>query len=177
MKQTWTQDIYQKAIRFAAAVHGEQKLPGTELPYVVHLSNVCMEVLAAISSGETENPDLAVQCALLHDTIEDAGITFDELKKTFGADVAEGVLALTKNNELEKKVRMTDSVKRIKLQPREVWMVKLADRITNLQPPPSYWTEEKINSYREEAEYILEQLGSASPLLGERLLKKIKVYV
>jgi len=178
MKQNkiWSQDTYQKAIRFAGEAHGAQKIPGTELPYVIHLSNVCMEVIAAICMEGTENPDLAVQCAMLHDTIEDAGITSDEIEKIFGGNIADGVLALTKNNELDKELRMADSIERIKLQPREVWMVKLADRITNLQPPPSYWTKEKINSYRMEAEYILEHLGSASPLLRERLMKKIENY-
>ena len=178
MKQNklWSQDLYQKAIRFAGEVHGIQKIPGTELPYVIHLSNVCMEVMAAVAAAGTENPDLAVQCALLHDTIEDAGVSFSDIEKNFGREVADGVLALTKNSSLGKELRMADSIKRIRLQPREIWMVKLADRITNLQPPPPGWTEEKIKSYRKEAEFILEQLGEASALLAERLEEKIKNY-
>lgn len=178
MKQNnvWSQDQYQKAIRFAGTVHGNQKIPGTELPYIIHVSNVCMEVLAAICSGETENPDLAVQCALLHDTIEDAGVSYKEIEDLFGKDVSDGVLSLTKNSAIAKELRMADSIERIKLQPREIWMVKLADRITNLQPPPPHWTEDKILNYRIEAEYILEHLGSASTLLSERLMHKIKNY-
>jgi (p)ppGpp synthase/HD superfamily hydrolase len=172
----WLQDLYHKAICFAGEAHGDQKIPGSDLPYVIHLADVCMEIMAAISAGEVENPDLAVQCALLHDSIEDADITFEEIKNKFGEDVAYGVMALTKNSDIEKNLRMRDSIERIKLQPREVWMVKLADRITNLQPPPSHWTEEKIAYYRKEAGYILEQLGSASPFLGERLRKKIENY-
>ena len=41
-----TQSFYQKAIKFAAAKHAEQNqtVPGTNLPYVVHLSNVAMEI-------------------------------------------------------------------------------------------------------------------------------------
>ena len=34
----------------------------------------------------------------------------------------------------------------MKTQPIEVWMVKLADRITNLLPPPAHWNEEKIEN-------------------------------
>jgi len=172
----WSQDLCIKALRYAGEAHGDQKIPGTELPYVIHLSNVCMEIMATISAGETDKPDLAIQCALLHDTIEDCGKTFDEIKAIFGADVAGGVLALSKNESLDKKNRMADSIERIKLQPDEIWMVKLADRITNLQPPPSHWSREKIADYRKEAEYILEQLGSASPSLRERLAAKIKNY-
>jgi (p)ppGpp synthase/HD superfamily hydrolase len=172
----WSQDIYIKAARFAAEAHKTQTIPGTDLPYIMHLTNVCMEIIAAIHSEGTEKPDLALQCALLHDSIEDAGIKFDEIRTLFGLDVAEGVLALTKNKKIEKKLRMADSIARIKLQPREIWMVKLADRITNLQPPPAHWTREKINRYRIEAAYILEELGEASPSLSERLGKKIENY-
>ncbi len=172
----WSQDLYLKAIRFAGEAHGDQKIPGTNLPYIIHLTSVSMEIMAAVCAGETENPDLAVQCALLHDTIEDAGKTYDEIELIFGGDAASGVLALTKNNRLDKNLRMRDSIERIKLQPREIWMVKLADRITNLQTPPNHWSSQKIQSYRIEAEYILDQLGSASSLLEERLRKKIEVY-
>ncbi len=172
----WSQDLYLKAISFAGDVHENQKIPGSTLPYIIHLSNVCMEVMAAVCSGKTRNPDLAVTCALLHDTIEDAGVTADEIEQLFGEDISKGVLSLTKNSGVSKELRMTECIERIKLQPEEIWMVKLADRITNLQPPPSHWTDEKILNYRKEAEYILEQLGSASTLLRERLEQKIKNY-
>ena len=172
----WSRDLYQKVIRFAGEAHGNQKIPGTALPYVIHLSNVCMEIFAAVCADEVENPDLAMQCALLHDTIEDTGITFSEIEKAFGRSVADGVSALTKNHQLDKELRMADSIERIKHQPYEIWMVKLADRITNLQTPPSHWTGEKILSYRIEAEYIMQHLGSASTFLKERLKQKIETY-
>jgi (p)ppGpp synthase/HD superfamily hydrolase len=172
----WSQDLYQKAIWFAGEAHGNQKIPGTDLPYVIHLSNVCMEVFAAICAHETVNPDLAIQCALLHDTIEDAGISIEKIHDFFGNEVAQGVLALTKNKNLAKSLRIKDSIERIKLQPLEIWMVKLADRITNLQPPPAHWKSEKIDNYRNEAAYILEHLGTASLILKERLENKIKNY-
>ena len=172
----WSQELYLKALRFVAEAHKNQKVPGTDLPYIMHLSSVCMEIMTAICVENIQKPDLALQCALLHDTIEDAGINFEDIATSFGNDVADGVLALTKNKKIEKKLSMADSISRIKLQPREIWMVKLADRITNLQPPPARWTKEKINLYRIEAAYILEELGESSPLLSERLGKKIEDY-
>jgi hypothetical protein len=67
--------------------------------------------------------------------------------------------------------------KRLLKQPREIRMVKLADRITNLQPPPpSHWTPERITSYREEAVEILKTLKDASPHLAARLEEKIERY-
>jgi (p)ppGpp synthase/HD superfamily hydrolase len=55
-------------------------------------------------------------------------------------------------------------------------MVKLADRISNLQPPPSYWTTEKIRGYQAEAEEILSALAEASDWLASRLQEKITAY-
>lgn len=130
-----TQSLYQKAIKFATAKHTAQNqtIPGTNLPYVVHLSNVAMEIL--IASFHTENFDLdfAVQVALLHDTLEDTSTTLAELEMEFGVDVAKAVLALTKNTELPGEEQMQDCIRKIKLLQPEVWAVKLADRITNLQ--------------------------------------------
>ena len=130
-----TQSLYQKAIKFATEKHTAQNqtIPGTNLPYVVHLSNVAMEIL--IASFHTENFDLdfAVQVALLHDTLEDTSTTLAELEMEFGVDVAKAVLALTKNTELPGEEQMQDCIRKIKLLQPEVWAVKLADRITNLQ--------------------------------------------
>ena len=172
------QDIYQTTIKFAAQKHTDQNqtIPGTDLPYVVHLSNVAMEILLASEKTENFDGELAVQVALLHDILEDTPTTYEELENTFSKTVAEGVLALTKNADLEKDQRMMDSLNRIKKLPKEVWAVKLADRITNLQPPPAHWSEEKIKKYKLEAEIILKELHGGNEYLEKRLEQKIKEY-
>lgn len=71
---------------------------------------------------------------------------------------------------------MGDSLKRIIEQPREVWMVKMADRITNLAPPPSYWSNEKTSGYWEEASVIYNTLKEANSVLADRLNMKIEHY-
>lgn len=169
------QTAYQRAIRFAARQHQGQLIPGSELPYVVHLSNVAMEILAA------EHPAgfdvvLAVQLALLHDTLEDTAATAGQLAAEFGPAVAAGVRALTKNDALPKAGKMADSLARIRQQPPEVWAVKLADRITNLQEPPAHWDGAKIRQYQQEAEAILAALGGGHAYLAERLRGKIEEY-
>ena len=178
MKTTriWSQDLYLRALRFCAEAHRGQKFIGTDLPYLVHLSAVAMEVMGAICIENIENPDLAVQCALLHDIIEDTEIKFNDIEKIFGKDVGHGVLALTKNKELDKSLRMADSIERIKLQPREIWIVKLADRITNMESQPAHWTRDKIIDYKLEADFILKNLGAASPFLENRLKMRIENY-
>ncbi len=158
----WSQDACQMAMNFAAEAHGEQKVPGKPYAYVVHLAHVCFEVMAAIQEDGRANADLAIQCALLHDTVEDAGVSYERLEARFGKAVADGVLALTKNRSLEKPERLRDSFRRIKMQPREIWMVKMADRIVNLQPPPESWSLEKRREYLAEAELILHELKDGS---------------
>ncbi|EPJ47504.1 MAG: hypothetical protein OFPII_12290 [Osedax symbiont Rs1] len=173
----WDQDQYIKAWNFATKVHNSQQLPGTDLPYINHLGLVTMEVLAALPHSLFDNPTLAMQCALLHDTIEDCAVSFEQLKSIFGEAVAEGVQALSKNRELgDKATQMQDSLQRIKRQPIEIALVKLADRTTNLQPPPSHWSAEKCLRYCIEAQLIHDQLGDASPYLAARLSSKITNY-
>jgi len=164
------------AYRFAAEAHKGQVFPGTDLPYLMHLSFVSMEVIACLGIEKHDHGDLAVQCALLHDVIEDTGTTYEEVKGAFGEHVAQGVFALTKNPEMGKELQLRDSLKRIREQPEGVWIVKLADRITNSAPPPSYWDKEKIRRYREEAMEIHQVLHPASTYLGERLKMKIDAY-
>ncbi len=168
----WNPDLYQRALRFAAQAHGDQKMPGSGHPYVVHLSMVCAEVLR-VPGLDT---DLALQCALLHDILEDTATTVDEVLQTFGPDVLTGVQALTKRADLPKDEAMQDSLRRILECPPEVAAVKLADRITNLQPPPSHWSAEKRRAYQDEARLIHRQLASRCPVLGERLAAKIEAY-
>ena len=160
MASDWDRDLYIKACRFAAQAHQGQLVPGSDLPYLMHLNLVSMEIFAALGAEAGHDGDLAVQCALLHDTIEDTDTSYEQIAAIFGVRVADGVLALSKNPELEKSRRLADSLDRIKSQPKEIWMVKLADRITNLQPPPPHWTPEKILKYRDEAIVIHTHLQS-----------------
>lgn len=173
---TFSPERYIAALHFAAARHRTQLVPGTDLPYIVHVVSVAAELIAVLAESRIDRPDLAVQCALLHDTMEDTGTRHDEIAGEFGADVADGVAALSKNEALPKAERMADSLRRIRLQPREIWMVKLADRISNLSAPPAYWTAEKRVAYRDEAIEIASALGPASPLLDGRIRERIVAY-
>jgi (p)ppGpp synthase/HD superfamily hydrolase len=184
MLNQWSQDTYIRAYRFAAEAHNEQLLPGSDLPYIMHLSFVAMEVLAALTVEPVARPNLAVQCALLHDTIEDTHITYGDLQATFGDSVADGVLAMTIDetigaglDKFERRwMQLEDYLNRIKRQPGEIWVVKMADRITNLQPPPGHWNDKMISRYKQGAKRIHQELASASKHLGERLSMKIEQY-
>lgn len=172
------QTVFQKTIRFAAEKHARinQMVPGTNLPYVVHLSNVCMEIMLAAQNTEHFNIRLGIQAALLHDTLEDTETTEGELEGIFGIAVPVCVKALTKDARLSKEQQMQNSIYRIKNMPYEIWAVKMADRITNLQPPPSHWTNDKKKQYLEEAKVILKELKEGNDYLANRLGEKIEEY-
>lgn len=180
MIPNWSPDHYLQAWDFACLAHRGQtyagETAGIEYDYINHPAAVAMEVMHALTRHPQYDGNLAVQCALLHDTLEDTAVQYAQLADTFGKSVADGVLALSKNPELPKETQMTDSLRRIRLQPQEIWLVKLADRTHNLQYAPPHWTVEKRTAYRQEAALILETLGSASPVLARRLTKHIRRY-
>ena len=176
MTTSFSPAAYADALHFAAAAHRDQRFPGKDLPYLVHVVEVAAELIAALPHEEVERPDLAVQCALLHDTVEDTGTALDALVARFGADVAAGVDALSKREVIAKDRRMDDSIDRILAQPREIALVKLADRIANLAEPPAYWPTDKRQAYRREAEHLLARLGPSSRYLAGRLRSRIEEY-
>jgi (p)ppGpp synthase/HD superfamily hydrolase len=167
---------YLVAVHYVAKMHHGQLYPGTELPYLLHLHLVTQEVVAALSVEAVEDPELAVLCALLHDSVEDTPATLQHIGDLFGVAVMNGVSALTKDSSLPKPARMGDSLARIRREPREVWMVKLADRITNLQSPPAHWRHAKCERYGHQAQTICDELGDASPWLKARITAKIGAY-
>ena len=62
------QHHYQKALNFAGHKHGDQKVPGSNSSYMVHLSNVAMEILlAAQHDDEIDNPgfDYKIMASLI----------------------------------------------------------------------------------------------------------------
>jgi guanosine-3',5'-bis(diphosphate) 3'-pyrophosphohydrolase len=170
------QTIYQETIKFAAEKHGSQKVKGSKIPYVVHLSNVAMEIFMAARKTHGFDLGYALQLALLHDTIEDTETTRQELELVFGKDIAEGVWALTGDQKLLKDYRLSDSLAKIRKCPREAGAVKLADRITNLQVPPKSWSKSHIREYLFDSQRILQALSGSNEYLEKRLLSKIGEY-
>jgi (p)ppGpp synthase/HD superfamily hydrolase len=174
----FSQESYVEVLTYAALVHKEQKTP-KGLPYLAHIACVAMEVINACekSSMSEEKANLAVSCAILHDVIEDTDITYDDLYVKFGAEIADGVEALTKDKSLNsKQEQMRDSIERLLTQPYEVQMVKLADRITNLSTPPNHWDNDKIKFYLKESSLILSCLKNSNIYLAKRLEEKIENY-
>jgi (p)ppGpp synthase/HD superfamily hydrolase len=169
-------EVYARAFDFAARAHQGQLVPGGDVPYISHVAQVAMETMLALWHAQDLDAELAVQCALLHDTVEDTAVTVAELADLFGQRVATGVLALSKDPRLPKDQQMADSLQRIVAHSPEARLVKMADRVNNLREPPHYWSAEKIATYRAEARLILQTLGGVNPYLEQRLARRIEQY-
>jgi (p)ppGpp synthase/HD superfamily hydrolase len=174
----WDEELYRQTLSFSAKAHAKQMIGGMEIPYLKHISAVTMETLSAMMHSPEQNWDinLALQCALLHDVIEDTHIDYDEVLMSFGKKVADGVLALTKNDKLPKNEQMQDSLTRILTQDKEIRLVKMCDRIDNLYLPPIYWTSAKRKYYQQEGQLILDTLKGVCLYAENRLAQKIQAY-
>jgi (p)ppGpp synthase/HD superfamily hydrolase len=174
-------DELQDTWQLATKMHDGQKYGGSnqgeQIEYINHIGSVVFEIMTALTYESDMNSNLAIKCAILHDTIEDTDLLYQDILNRFGHEVANGVLALTKNENIEgKREKMLDSLNRIKEQPKEIWAIKMADRIANLYAPPFYWTNEKKKEYLEEACLIHKQLQNGNKYLEVRLANKIVEY-
>ncbi|MFK7771753.1 MAG: HD domain-containing protein [Saprospiraceae bacterium] len=177
----WSIDELQKVWQLASRLHNGQKYgsqkEGEKVEYLNHIGSVTFEILKAVNEEKEMDADLAIKCAILHDSIEDTEQSYEGVKDLFGEEVANGVMALTKDEELTgKETMMLDSLNRIKKQPKEIWTVKMADRICNLYAPPFYWTNEQKIKYKKEAQLIYNELKEGNKYLAERLERKINDY-
>lgn len=80
---------FQRALVWASQIHDGQRRKGTAVPYVSHLLAVASLVLEA---GGDEDQAIA---ALLHDAVEDRGVSFAEIEHRFGQRVARIVRGCT----------------------------------------------------------------------------------
>ena len=121
--------LVDSALIFAARAHRHQVRKGTDVPYIVHPVGV---MLLLEHAGETD-PEL-LAAALLHDTLEDAGVTLAELAQAFGPRVADIVLGCTEpdHGSAPWEVRKQHTVATLREAPRDVQLVSAADKLHNL---------------------------------------------
>jgi GTP diphosphokinase / guanosine-3',5'-bis(diphosphate) 3'-diphosphatase len=155
-----------EAAHFAAEKHASQRRKGEAgEPYINHLLEVAR--LAAMGVSEPD-PNLII-AALLHDTIEDAGVTKDELVQRFGEDVAELVIEVTDDKSLPKAERKRLQVEHAAQKSVRAQIIKLADKISNLRSilssPPVDWDYERKKRYFEWARQVVAALTSPNPTL------------
>jgi GTP diphosphokinase / guanosine-3',5'-bis(diphosphate) 3'-diphosphatase len=154
------------AAHFAAQRHATQKRKGEAgEPYINHLIEVA-ELVACSSNVLDTN---LVMAAFLHDTVEDTGVTPQELERRFGDDVASLVMEVTDDKSLPKEMRKELQVKNAHKKSPRAQTLKLADKISNLRSllssPPANWTQERKRQYFEWARDVISGLTSPNPSL------------
>ena len=88
--------IYERALLIAIKAHAEQKRWNGE-PYVCHPVRVAARVAAAMAGTHpADRVEVHKIAAVLHDTVEDTEVTLDEIRATFGGEIAEAVDYLTR---------------------------------------------------------------------------------
>src|SRR6478735_4662396 len=121
-----------QAYRFADEAHlGQIRASGE--PYITH------PIAVAAQCAEWKLDAQALMAALLHDAIEDCGVSKSELIERFGASVAELVDGLTKLDKLQFNTReesQAESFRKMLLamaRDVRVILIKLADRTHNMR--------------------------------------------
>jgi len=116
------------AIQFASAAHAGQYRKGTRIPYLIHPLRVAAILLEA---GCAE--DLAV-AAVLHDTVEDCFVTLDQIRRLFGARIAELVAGASEpDKSLPWEHRKQHTIDYLQEAENDQLLVSLADKLDNIR--------------------------------------------
>jgi guanosine-3',5'-bis(diphosphate) 3'-pyrophosphohydrolase len=122
-----------RAICFAVEKHAGMYRKGRRVPYIVHP----METLS-IAATMTEEEEILC-AAVLHDVVEDAGVTVEELRGQFGERVA-GIVAdesEDKRRDLPSgdtwKIRKTEALAHLSRAGRDSLIVALSDKLSNVR--------------------------------------------
>ena len=122
--------VTQAAI-FAANAHDGATRKGSGIPYIVHP----MEA-AAIAATLTDDPQV-VAAAVLHDVMEDCGVTEAELRVKFGKRVAALVRFESEEKQPDAQAswqkRKLHALNRLRAASREQMILTLSDKLSNLR--------------------------------------------
>ena len=139
------QEEINTAFLYAKKGHqGQKRKSGEE--YITHPLHVAIYLAELNFDIET------IKAALLHDLVEDTDITYQDIKKTFGKEVADLVDGVTKLDKIKYNSReeaKADAIRKMVIAMSKdirVLILKLADRLHNIETIEFHkkWTQEKI---------------------------------
>ncbi|GAJ30634.1 RelA/SpoT family protein [Acidomonas methanolica] len=125
-------DLIRRAFAVAEEAHGKQERDNGD-PYITHPVAV-----ANILAGFRMDP-ASIAVGLLHDTVEDTGVTHQRLRAEFGDDIAglvDGVTKLTRLELQSSRTKQAENFRKLVLamsRDIRVLIVKLADRLHNMR--------------------------------------------
>ena len=167
--------MIKKAFLFALYAHGDQKRKdGT--PYIEHPVEVALELAR---NGADDN---LICAGYLHDTIEDAYITKEQLEKAFGSDVAELVAADSEDKAKSWEERKAAALKELN-RPGDTRhkMLMCADKLSNLRSlynsliTKGEETWKMFNRGKESQKWLFEETVKAlKPLSGMKMYEELK---
>lgn len=112
-----------EALELAKRAHEYQKRNEGD-PYVIHVIRVANDLIRL-----GINDDKAIISALLHDTIEDTNTSYEDINRKFGKEVADSVLLLTRDKNLESKSQAFNKIIKFK----GVALIKACDILDNMR--------------------------------------------
>ena len=127
-------ELVSEAIAFAVKAHDGMRRKKSDAPYILH------PMEAAVIVGTTTDDQNLIAAAALHDVVEDAGITLEEIKEKFGQRVWELVRSETEDKREELppaqtwRIRKEESLAVLKnAEDIAVLMVWLGDKLANMR--------------------------------------------
>ena len=107
-------ELASEAIAFAVKAHDGMRRKKSDIPYILH------PMEAAVIVGTMTDDQNLIAAAALHDVVEDAGITIDEIEERFGTRVRELVASETED-------------KRSDIPPAETWRIRKEESLAVLK--------------------------------------------
>ena len=107
-------ELVSEAIAFAVQAHDGMRRKKSESPYILH------PMEAAVIVGSMSDDQNLIAAAALHDVVEDAGITIEEIETRFGKRVRELVGSETED-------------KRADLPPEDTWRIRKEESLEVLK--------------------------------------------
>ena len=142
-------ELINKAIYWARKYHGDQKRKSGE-PYYSHP----LEVAYMISEYKLKTNIIAV--SILHDIVEDTEVTVEMIEGTFGQRIAEMVDRLTRDRPDGTKLSVEEILNNAyHLKDKEVLLIKLFDRLHNIQTIKSQSPEKQEKICKETIKHML----------------------
>lgn len=120
--------VIEKAVEFATQAHEGQFRKGTVRPYIMHPLEVG-EIIRTMTDDEE-----VICAAILHDTVEDCkGVTKEMISSEFTERVAYLVMQESEDKSKTWMERKSATIEHLKTAPREVQMIGLADKLSNMR--------------------------------------------
>ena len=116
-----------KAIEFATKAHCGATRKGSETPFILHPLEA-----ATIVARLTDDIDLIV-AAVLHDTIEDTDVTYEDVKREFGMRIADIVNGESEDKSKTWQERKSHTLKTLRDDSLDVKIVALGDKLANIR--------------------------------------------